>query len=69
MDNNARLIELPLSTNIVVESEGIARMALPAYLPDLNPIDNLWDALGRAVSSRFPPLATLFELKTALQEE
>ncbi|GFX94887.1 transposable element Tcb2 transposase [Trichonephila clavipes] len=44
-------------------------MAWPAYSPDLNPIENLWDALGRAESSRFPPPATLIELETALQEE
>ena len=52
-----------------LESEGIVHMAWPAYSPNLNPIENLWDALGRAVSSRFPPTATLIELKTALEEE
>ncbi|KFM63069.1 Transposable element Tcb1 transposase, partial [Stegodyphus mimosarum] len=68
MDDNAR----PHRADIVddyLESEGIARMAWPAYSPDLNPIENLWDALGRAVSSHFPPPATLIELETALQEE
>ena len=40
-----------------------------AYSSDLNPIENLWDALGSVVSSRFPPPDTLIELKTALQEE
>ena len=68
MDDNAR----PHRADIVddyLESEGIARMAWPAYSPDLNPIENLWDALGRAVSSRFPPRATLIELETAVQEE
>ncbi|GFW50926.1 transposable element Tcb1 transposase [Trichonephila clavipes] len=50
-----------------LESEGIARIPWPAYLPDLNPIENLWDALGRTISSRFPSLATLIELETALQ--
>ncbi|GFS93083.1 transposable element Tcb1 transposase [Trichonephila clavipes] len=68
MDDNA----CPHTAIIVddyLESEGIARMAWPAYSSDLNPIENLWDALGRAVSSRFPPPATLIELETALQEE
>ena len=68
MGDNAR----PHRTAIVddyLESERIARMAWPTYLPDLNSIENLWDVLGRAVPSRFPPPATLIKLKTALQEE
>ncbi|GFX46897.1 transposable element Tcb1 transposase [Trichonephila clavipes] len=58
-------------SNIVddyLESEGIGRMAWQAYSPVLNPIENLWDALGRAVSSHFQPPATLIELETTLQE-
>ena len=68
MDDNAR----PHRADIVddyLESEGIARMEWPAYSPNLNPIENLWDALALAVSSRFIPPATLIELETALQEE
>ncbi|GFX78325.1 transposable element Tcb1 transposase [Trichonephila clavipes] len=68
MDDNAR----PHRADIVddyLEGEGIARMAWPAYSPDINPIETLWDVLGRAVSSRFPPSATLIEMETALQEE
>ncbi|GFU30815.1 transposable element Tcb2 transposase [Trichonephila clavipes] len=52
-----------------LESKGIARIAWPAYLPDLNFIGNLWDSLGGAVSSRSSPPATPIELETALQEE
>ncbi|GFW83689.1 transposable element Tcb1 transposase [Trichonephila clavipes] len=68
MDDKAR----PHRADIVddyLKSEGIARMAWPAHSPDLLPIENLWDALVRAVSSHFPPPATPIELETALQEE
>ncbi|GFW65727.1 transposable element Tcb1 transposase [Trichonephila clavipes] len=68
MDANAH----PHRVDIVddyMESEGIVRMAWQAYSPDLNPIEKFWDALGRAVCSRFPPPVTLIELETVLQEE
>ncbi|GFS71675.1 transposable element Tcb1 transposase [Trichonephila clavipes] len=68
MDDNAR----PHRADIIdeyQESEGIARLAWPAYSPELNPIENLWEALGRAVSSRFPPPATLIEQETTPQKE
>ncbi|GFY22306.1 transposable element Tcb2 transposase [Trichonephila clavipes] len=44
-------------------------MACPTYSSDLNPIENFWDSLNRAVSSRLTPPTTLIELETALQEE
>ncbi|GBL77812.1 hypothetical protein AVEN_153009-1 [Araneus ventricosus] len=68
MADNAR----PHRASIVddfLESEGIARMEWPSYSPDLNPIENLWDALGRVVCRRFPPPATFRDLETTLQEE
>ncbi|GFX74131.1 transposable element Tcb1 transposase [Trichonephila clavipes] len=68
MDDNAR----PNKADIVddyLKSEGIARLAWPEYSPYLNPIENLWDALGRAVSSRFPPPAALIEMETALYKK
>ncbi|GFX91683.1 transposable element Tcb2 transposase [Trichonephila clavipes] len=68
MDGNAR----PHRANLVnefLESEDIKRIPWPANSPDLNPIENLWDYLGRAIARRHPPPRDVNGLKTALLEE
>ncbi|GFV10598.1 transposable element Tcb1 transposase [Trichonephila clavipes] len=53
MDDNAR----PHRANIVdecLQSEDITRMDWPAYLPDLNPIEHVWDMLARRIAARHP---------------
>ncbi|GFY24460.1 transposable element Tcb1 transposase [Trichonephila clavipes] len=53
MDDNA----LPHRANIVdecLQSEDITRMDWPAYSPDLNPIEHVWDMLGRRIAARHP---------------
>ncbi|GFX23447.1 transposable element Tcb2 transposase [Trichonephila clavipes] len=68
MDDNSR----PHRANLVEDSlfeEGIVRMEWRACFPDMNPIEHVWDALGRRVAGRQPSPQTLQELEKALLEE
>ncbi|GFS92042.1 transposable element Tcb1 transposase [Trichonephila clavipes] len=68
MDDNAR----PHRANIVDEClqlEDITRVDSPAYSPDLNPIDHVWDMFGRRIAARQPPSTCLPELRRALLDE
>ncbi|GFW45418.1 DDE_3 domain-containing protein [Trichonephila clavipes] len=50
-------------------SEDIERMDWPARSPDLNPIEHVWDFLGRRLGTRTLPPVTIRELRLALQDE
>ncbi|GFU21630.1 hypothetical protein TNCV_1828231 [Trichonephila clavipes] len=52
-----------------LDSEGIQRLVWPARSPDLNPIENVWDALGRQVAGRNYPRTNKNTLIRALTEE
>ncbi|GFT14349.1 MPN domain-containing protein CG4751 [Trichonephila clavipes] len=68
MDDNAR----PHRASIVdkcLQSEDITRMDWPAYSPDLNLIEHVWDMLGRRIAARQPPPTCLPELQRALLDE
>ena len=68
MDDNARLHQAKLVDELL-ESEGHERIPWLAKSPDLNPIENVWNYLGRALACRHPPLRTANALKMALLEE
>lgn len=50
-----------------LEEVAIQRMQWPALSPDLNPLEHLWDILGRKVRRHSPE--TMQELRRILQEE
>ncbi|GFS47143.1 transposable element Tcb2 transposase [Trichonephila clavipes] len=51
------------------ESEDITRMNWPAYSPDLNPIEHVWDALGRRIAARLHHPENTQQLKHKRIEE
>ncbi|GFX44967.1 transposable element Tcb2 transposase [Trichonephila clavipes] len=68
MDDNATC-HRTLAVQDCLDSEGIQRLVWPARSPDLNPIENVWDALGRQVSGRNYPPTNKNTLIRALTEE
>ncbi|GFV56906.1 transposable element Tcb2 transposase [Trichonephila clavipes] len=53
----------------LLESEDIERMDWPARSLHLNPIEHVWDFLGRRLAARTLPPLTIRELRLALQDE
>ncbi|GFX75806.1 transposable element Tcb1 transposase [Trichonephila clavipes] len=64
-----RYIDEVLLPHDCLDSEGIQRLIWPARSPDLNPIENVWDALGRQVAGRNYPPTNKNTLIRALTEE
>ncbi|GFU72628.1 transposable element Tcb2 transposase [Trichonephila clavipes] len=68
MDDNAPC-HRTVAAEQLLESEVIERMDWPARSPDLNPIEHVWDFLGRHLAARTLPPVTIRELRLALQDE
>ncbi|GFW04392.1 uncharacterized protein TNCV_877631 [Trichonephila clavipes] len=68
MDDNATC-HRTLAVQDCLDSEGIQRLVWPARSPELNPIENVWDALGRQVAGRNYPPTNKNTLIRALTEE
>ncbi|GFT45835.1 transposable element Tcb2 transposase [Trichonephila clavipes] len=68
MDDNART-HRTLAVEELPESEDITKMNWPAYSPDLNPIEYMWDGLGRRIAVRLHHPENIQQLKQMLIEE
>ncbi|GFX75902.1 transposable element Tcb2 transposase [Trichonephila clavipes] len=68
MNDNARPHRARLVENML-EAETIQRMEWPACSPNLNPIEHVWDMLGRRIAARPSPPATVRDLEIALLEK
>ncbi|GFU85947.1 transposable element Tcb2 transposase [Trichonephila clavipes] len=68
MDDNATC-HRTLAVQDCLDSEGIQSLVWSARSPDLNPIENVWDALGRQVAGRNYPPTNKNTLIRALTEE
>ncbi|GFX74575.1 transposable element Tc3 transposase [Trichonephila clavipes] len=68
MDDNAPC-HRTVAAEQLLESEDNECMDWPARSPDLNPIEHVWDFLGRRLAARTLPPVTIRELRLALQDE
>ncbi|KFM73161.1 Transposable element Tcb2 transposase, partial [Stegodyphus mimosarum] len=68
MDDNARP-HGTLAVKELLESEDITRMDWPAYSPNINPIEHVWDALGRRYAARLHSPENTQQLKQMMIEE
>ena len=55
------------STKAWLRTNNIALLDWPTRSPDLNPIENIWDIIGRRVYANFRQSQTLDDLKNAIE--
>jgi hypothetical protein len=54
---------------VTPQSKAVTSVPWPAMNTDLNPIDRIWDMLGRRILAREPPVQNIRQLEAALHRE
>jgi transposase len=68
MDDNA-MPHRSRAVTAYLQSEAVTSVPWLAINPDLNPIEHIWDMLGRRMQAREPPVQNIRQLEAALHRE
>ena len=68
MGDNARP-QRSRAVTAYLQSEGVTSVPWPALSLDLNPIEHIWDMLGRRILAREPPVQSIRQLEAAMHRE
>jgi hypothetical protein len=52
-----------------LQQEAVQTIPWPAMSPDMNPIEHVWDFIGRKINQRNPKCQNIDELRTAILQE
>jgi transposase len=68
MDDNARP-HCSRAVTAYLQREDVTSVPWPAMSSDLNPIEHIWDMLGRRIHALKPPVQNIHQLEAALHRE
>ena len=69
MDDNARPHRARIVQYFFLQQEAVQTIPLPAMSPDTNPIEHVWNFIGRKINQRNPKCQNIIELRTGILQE